>query len=461
MRYGIICLLLFFTAPLQAWELSDVADCAWNRNPRLAEDSIGLLKARNDYDKVKYGAILPRLEASVAFGPAPGFRYTYDSTLLSSSNGMNVYARDSSRHYAWDHWGPYFGTELRLAQPLNVQQLRSGLAAARGAITVQQATLNGKREGYLKEATEYYLGYVYAHTMINLLAPAIRKLDRADSAMQEKLDNDDEDASQTDLLQLRIGRLTADKGIDEARTGLTRAEKGLRFVLGLRPEDPLIISDTDLFQFADLPPRDSLAANLRHADLRRLEAGIDAKRSLLEYRKATMGPVIAIFAELDYTKAWVANRNENSKDILVTDPINSMGGKFGLGFTWDINFWSRKRDYIGAELELEELRRKEAYARPGLTAKLDEAYARYESANRLVELTARARDAAENWLKGVALQVDADSSREGDLVNPYSKYLDLQHQYLEAVYERDQRVLDVLEAAGWLTPEAIKARKSS
>jgi len=463
MRNGACCLLLL-CACSYAWELSDVSRCAWEHNPRLSEDSVGLLQARNNYDKVKYGAILPRLELGVAFGPAPGFRYNYDSSLHVSkhtgSSSDSFYVRDSSTTYAWDHWGPYFGTQISVAQPLNVQQLRSGLSAAKSGIAVQEAALVGKRQDYLKEAAEYYLGYVFARTMIDILEPAVRKLDGVDSSLQAKLDNDEEDASQTDLLQLRASRLTADKGLDEARTGLERAEKGLRFTLGLRPEDPLLIADKEMFQFADLPPRDSLLSDLRSPDLRRLQAGIDAKRAVMEYKKATIGPTIAIFADFSYTKAWVANRNDASnKDVLVTDPINSTSGRVGLGFNWDLNFWSKKRDFIDAKLDMEDLRRKEVYARPGLESQLSEAYARYESTGRRLAMTIKARNAAESWLKAIALQVDADSSRQRDLISPYQKFIDLQHEYWDAVYQRDMCILEVLQKAGWLTPKALEARK--
>jgi len=439
-------LLLLCATPF-AWDLGDLSRIAWEQNPRLSEDSTSLLLARNRLEKVKYGAILPRFEIGVAYGPAPGFSYHV------SPNG------DSTRNYAWWPLGPYFGTEIRLAQPLNIQQLRSGLAAARSGIAVEQVKLGAKRQDYLKEAAEYYLGYVFARQMRELLEPALAKLDRADSSMQAKLDNDDEDASQSDLLQLRANRLGADKGLEEAHLGEERAEKGLRFVLKLSPEDPLPIADKEIFPFEDLPSLDSMRAVFAPSDLQQLKAGIAAKKALLDLQKAQMGPTIAVFADLDYTKAWVANRDRANKDVLITDPINTIGGKVGLGFSWELNYWSKSRNAVEAQLELEALRRKEVYARAGLDSKFSEAYARYASSGRKVKFTLRARDAADSWLKAVALQVDADSTRERDLIAPYQKYLDLQHEYLDAIYQRDLRALEVLRLASLLTPERLVRRK--
>ncbi len=451
MRRALLGLILL-TAPIFAWNLSDVSRIVLDRNPRLSEDSVELDQARNNYDKVKYGAILPRFELGVAYGPAPGFRYDTDTNKIT-------HAVDSVRKYSWWPLGPYFGTQISLAQPLNVEQLRSGLKAARSGIAVEQHKLFGKRQGYLKEAAEYYLGYVFARTMIDLLEPALSKLDKADSSLQAKLDNDEEGASQTELLQLHCNRLTADKGLEDARTGLERAEKGLRFVLGLRPEEPLLIEEKELFQFEDLGAWDSVKGTMDPAELRQLRSGIEARSALVDLQKAQMGPTIAIFADLSYTKAWVANRNDANKDVLITDPINSLGGKIGLGFNWQLNFWSRSRSYISAQMDLEALRRKEAYARPGLEAQLAEAFIRYQSLGRKLAFTEKARNAAESWLKAVALQVDADSTRERDLVAPYQKYIDLQHEYFDVVYQRDLLTLEILQKTGHLTPEVLARRK--
>lgn len=438
--------VLLLCASSFGWDLADVSRIAWSDNPRLSEDSSSLLLARNRLEKVKYGAILPRFELGVAYGPAPGFSYSVNDK------------GDSTRSYQWWPMGPYFGSEIRLAQPLNVHQLRSGLSAARSGIEVERIKLEAKRQDYLREAAEYYFGYVYARQMRDLLEPALRKLDRADSTMQAKLDNDDEDASQSDLLQLRSSRYAADKGMDEAITGMERAEKGLRFVLKLSPTDPLPVSDLELYQLSDLPGLDTMRAAFAPSDLRLLQAGIKAKQSLVELQKAQMGPTIAIFADLSYTKAWVANRNRQNKDVLITDPINSLGGKFGLGFSWELNFWAKRLNYREAQLDVEALRRKEVYAQAGLDSKFSESYARYASSNRRVKYAQRARDAADSWLKAVALQVDADSSREKELISPYQRYLDLQHEYLDAVYQRNLRILEVLGAASLLTPDRLTRR---
>jgi outer membrane protein TolC len=444
--------LFLATASCFAWNLSDVSKIVLDRNPRLSEDSVELEQARNNYDKVKYGAILPRFELGVAYGPAPGFRYDTATNPLT-------HTVDSVRKYSWWPLGPYFGSQISVAQPLNVQQLRSGLKAARGGIAVEQHKLFGKRQGYLKEAAEYYLGYVFARTMIDLLEPALAKLNKADSTLQAQLDNDEEGASQTELLQLRCNRLTADKGLEDARTGLERADKGLRFVMGLRPEEPLLIEEKELFQFADLGSWDSVRGTMDPSELRQLRSGIEARSAMVDLQKALMGPTIAIFADLSYTKAWVANRNDANNDVLITDPINSLSGKIGLGFSWQLNFWSRSRNYISAQLDLEALRRKEAYAKPGLEAQLAESFVRYQSLGRKLVFTEKARNAADSWLKAVALQVDADSTRERDLIAPYQRFLDLQHEYFDVVYQRDMVTLEILQKSGHLTPEALTLRK--
>lgn len=429
-------------------KLADVVRQTLSRQPQLAEDSMDLDKATSQVDLLRRKVILPRLDVSVGFGPAPGFRYSY----VLDNGGNKI---DSTRQYAWWPMGPTFGSEIQVAQPLNIGRLRAGMRAARAGVKVASAELDAHRADLVKEVLTYLFGYQYATRSRRMLDEAFVQLDSVENALQEKIDNDDEDASQTDLFQLRIARYELEKSLQEARLGQKRARTGLAFALGMLDPDSLRISDSLLEPLPELPPYDSLVAGLAHPDLLRLKAGLEAKSALVDVQRGSLGPDMYVFGKFSYTKAWVANRNRQNQDVLITDPLNDVSGMVGLGMTWHLNFWNQLGEVHKAELDWQQLRRKEAYARNGLAALLRDAWLKYMALGERQESAQKAKNAAEAWLKSVAIQVDLDPSKGKDLVGPYKSLLDFQNKYWDAVHERNKAALEVLQAAGHLLDSPI------
>jgi len=434
-------------ANAQGLSIPDVVRLALEKQPQLAEDSLSLAKARQQLELLPRKVILPKFDVSVGFGPAPGFRYHLDTNVIDY-RGRQFTSLDSTRSYAWWPLGPTFGTQVEVAQPLNVGKLRAGMRAAKAGVRVATAELDANRQTEVKKVLEYLFGLQYANRMVILLEDANAKVDSLDSAMQAKLDNDEEDVSQTDLFQLRIGRFELEKSLQEARLGRNRAREGLSFSLGLPSPDSLHLADSLIQPLAELPPYDTLSTDFAHPDLVKLQAGLDAKQALVDVERASLGPDIYLFGKFSYTKAWVANRNQANQDVLVTDPLNDVSGLFGLGFTWHLNFWNQLGNVRVAELDWQQLRRKQAYARTGLQAQMKDAWLRYRTLGERIESARKARDASESWLHVVGQQADLDPTKSKDLVVPYKNWLDFQNKYWEAVYQRNLAALEVLLGSG-------------
>lgn len=439
---------IFFSVGAQAGglKISDVVHRTLGRQPQLAEDSISLQQSRSQIERLKRKVVLPEFEVSVGFAPAPGFRYEYVKGIGQDSARVV----DSTRKYAWWPLGPTFGTEISVAQPLNVGKLRAGMKAARAGVRVAEAELNGRRQTYVKQSLEYLFGFQYANRMIVMLKEANQRLDSVQNALQTKLDDGDEDASQTELFQLKIGRFELEKSLQEARLGRARAREGLAFVLGYPASDSMEINDSLLEPLPEIGPYANIETKFAHPDMARLKAGLDAKSSLVDVERANMGLDIFVFGKFSYTKAWVANRDEQNKDVLITDPLNTAGGMLGLGFRWHLNFWSQLAEVKRAELDWQQLRRKEVYARRGLLALAKDAWLRYDAMGQRQRSAKIALDAADGWLKSVGQQVDLDPSRGKDLIAPYKTWLDFQNKYWDSVHERNKLALEVLLATGTL-----------
>ncbi len=441
-----VLLALCVVSGAQELSMSDLVRRTLQHQPQLSEDSMDLDRAVNQVDLLKRKVILPRFEVSVGFGPAPGFRLMPNPDTTKS---------DTVRQYAWGEIGPTFGTDINIAQPLNVGRLRAGMVAARANVRLAIAELDVHRSDVVKDVLNYLFGYQYATRTRVMLEEASTRLDSVETSIQTKIDNDDEDASQTDLFNLRIGRYELEKSLQEAKLGQKRARQGLAFSLGVSDPDSMRITDSLLEPLAELPGIDTLVQALAHPDLRRLSAGLDAKKALVEVERASLGPDMFIFGKFSYTKAWVYNRNKQNQDVLVTDPLNSVSGMIGVGMTWHLNFWSQLGEVHRAELEWQQLRRKEAYARKGLESLLRDAWLKYSSLGERQISAQKGKDAAEALLHSIAIQFDVDPSKGKDMIGPYKTLLDFKNKYWETIYERNKAALDVLQASGKLLDSPV------
>ncbi|MEK7392375.1 MAG: TolC family protein, partial [Fibrobacterota bacterium] len=247
-------------------KLSDIVARTLRYQPQLAEHAMDLERAQSQVDLLKRKVILPRFDVTVGFGPAPGFRYQLDSSNVTHDSTTGLYSGkvDSTRKYAWWPMGPTFASEIEIAQPLNVGKLRAGMRAARAGVRVAAAELDANRTSSVKEVLGYLFGFQYATRMRNMLEEANTRLDSVETALQEKLDNDEDDVSQADVFQLRIGRYELEKSLQEAKLGQNRAREGLAFSLGYETPDSLQLADSLLQPLPELPAFDTLANHLAH-----------------------------------------------------------------------------------------------------------------------------------------------------------------------------------------------------
>lgn len=446
MRFAILPLLIAGPLVAQGLTLGTFVETVLRNQPRLAEDSLGIVRAKNQVDRLYKEAILPKFELSAAFGPAPGFRYITEESATAQGSFDTT-----GREYEWWPLGPYFGTELEIAQPLNADRFRSGMKAARAGVRVAKARFEVRRQDEAREALTYWFGFQYANRMVSLLESARTRIDSVQGVLQKKLDDEEEGANLDDLLNLKIGRLTLEKGLVEARLGRERARAAMVFFMGSKPGTPVVLKDSLLSPLPELPGLDTLLLRFQHPDLAQLEAGLAATKAMVEVERGALGPDIFIFAKFQYTKAWVANRDEKNRDVLVTDPINSVSGAFGLGVRWRLNYWSQQTAVRRAELDWRALKRKETYARDGLELYLKDSWMRYRALGDKITEVQKAIEACEALLESVVAAMDLDPDRAKDLVGPYKSWVDLKSQYYDLLHQRSLVTLEVLRNAGLVT----------
>jgi outer membrane protein TolC len=408
-------------------------------------------------------AILPKFSIEAGMGPAPGLKDRFDSTSSffvdkTSLPWDTTRIRSTQKDYNFNEWGPFFGIEATMVQPLNLSRYTAGKRAAEANVRVAEAQFQKERMDISEEAQQRYFQRVYAGQMLSILQGASKELDRAQKKMEGLLDEGDANVKQTDLLELKAGRYTLDKARNEAGLGVSRADLALRFLLQAADSGAVVPKDSALSMRPEvLPSLDSLKmlTLLNHPDLKRLANGLAARRELVRVAKGEMGPDIFLFGSFKYTKAWSPLRSSGGEDPFARDPLNELTGVGGLGMRLNLNFWSRYEKVRKEKIELTQLERTEAYAARGLLLKLQDEYLQMLNCKANVAEAQKSLRAAEAWLKGAAMKYDLDPSNAKDLISPYKTALGARRDYYEAVLNYDLAVAKVIKSIGWTLGDYI------
>ncbi len=421
--------------------------------PLLLESEITVEQKKLALKKLEMSAWLPKFQINMGFGPAPGLENIPDSNFIVTGAGRNdsVWVENSHRRYDLSSWGPFFGVDVGVIQPLNLYRYRSGTNAAKLAIKVTEAEHYKEKLKVSKEAVEIYYGYLMAKELLREITQAEIDFDKAEETIEELLDDESESVSQKDLLKLKASRYRLVKAKNQTLTGLARAKLGARFYLFLKSKT-FAPKDTVLLPLSlVLPPLDTLKlwTLKNHPDLKRLEHGLAARREMLKVARGELGPDIFLFGTFKYAKAWSAKREAGEREAFASDPLNEIDGAAGLGMRLRLNFWSRIQDFKKKKLELKKLKRTEIYAARGLLGRLEEAYVQLEEARLNMKAARASLRAAEAWLKGAAMDYDLDPTLAMDLISPYKEALNGRNNYYQSIFEYNKAVVKVILSVGW------------
>ena len=413
-------------------------------DPMLAESRFSTEAKKNKISEIKAAAILSKFEISMMVGPAPGLKETVDDW------GDTVDTWDFTK------MGPFFGTEIKAVQPLNYGQYKVGKKAAEADLRQTEMSVIGKEHEKSVELQTYYYNYLLALEMNRLAADAKKQMDRAEEKLEEALDDDDPNVSQTDLLRLKASRHTLDEAIIDAENGLARVKLAVKFSLGLDSNETFAPMDTVLAErpeyFPTLDEAKELAVR-HHPDLKRLNAGLEARQYQLQLAEAKLGPQFFLMGEFTYVKSWAGNRTAVQKNAFAQDAVNKISGAIGFGVRYNLNFWRSWSSYVSARTELRGLKLKENYASEGILLQMEEQYIQTQGAKAKLESLRSSLRASESILKSAAMKYDLDPSNTSELVSAYKDNLMLQKSYYYAVCKYNIAFAELISRMGFSLSE--------
>ena len=426
----------------QAIEMSLAADPRIKEREQLVEVARGMLQEvqGNAGWRVSANAFIG-LTTSVEGGFYEGGAFSCTTLPCTPRSDSDDYDGLSD----WTH------LEFALIKPLyTFGKIERYGEAAQGNIDLKRGELKQTRGDIVYDTKRAYFGYLTARDIRYFLEDMQSRLDKVISEVERELKEETGESKQSDLYALQSARGLIAKYAYQARAVESISLDGLRVLTGVGLGADLEVADSRLepvpFPRIELAEFQALALQGR-AEMVQLEAGLRARRALVEAKKAERLP--DIYAGVIGTYSYASGR-ERLDNPYLTDPFNGGGLTPVVGVKWDNVFGASTARVNQALAELEALNYKKAFALMGVPFEASEAYANahanFESQRALADGAAASR----RWVVAALADFSAGFETADKLAEAVRNYALIQAEYLRTINDYNMNVAQLARMTGEL-----------
>jgi outer membrane protein TolC len=418
--------------------LADAERRALANSPALA-DAVAQLHLSEAQRKRASGAkYLPEFKLRNVWGPIPRQRGEFnDAGVLTSP--------DTALGFSDLRW--FTQLDLTIVQPLlTFGKISSRVDAAGHGVEVAEAGLEVSEADVLLGVRQLYWGVVLG----NELGGVMRRLRDRVAEAEDKLNEQYEkgEATQNDMFKFTLFKYEVGRRGREVQAGVTQAREGLRAMIGLPSGVPIRVEADELLSVE--VTLDSLdvyiaMAEANRPELRQLQAGIAARRSLLRAEERDRWPSLFLAGGLSMN---VAPSRFDPRNPFWRNTTNYSRAGAVLGVEWDLNFLSHKNK---ASVQRYETLRLEARVDPLLALVEKEVRAAYLRAKRAqadAEEGRAALRASENWLRAELQTYDIGVSEIKDVIDAFQANVQMETLQLRNIADFNQAVAELNRRVG-------------
>jgi len=254
-------------------------------------------------------------------------------------------------------------------------------------------------------------------------------------------DNDsDGDIRQSDLYALQAGKALISRYLAQAAAIEKIAMAGLKVLTGGSLGDALDVADK---RVRPVPLPDvgldvlTQTALKKRPEMIQLEAGLQARRSLIAARKAEKLP--NVYAGVAAIASYAPNRTRLDNPFIY-DPFNDYGATPLLGIKWDWESGVHAARVARAEAELAALVEKSTFAQRGIPFEVAEQYYQVQGGYEAVQKLAQGSRAARRWMVSSYADFEAGIGDAEDSLTAFQGYVLVHSDYLSAVNDYNMNV---------------------
>lgn len=351
--------------------------------------------------------------------------------------------------YDWKGLSDWTALQFSIVKPLyTFGKIERYVDAARGNIDVKRQDVRLQRGSTMLDVSRAYYGYLTARDTRLMLEDVLSKVDGSLSQVEKWLKADNGQARQSDLYELQAKRGLLKKYLSQAQAVETVSLNGLKVLTGVGLDGRLEVADEGLKPVA--LPATSLAdyqgkAMMGRPELTQLEAGLQARRALVEAKKAENYP--NVYAGVVGTFAYASKRDKLDNPY-VYDPFNHAGLTPVVGVKWDLAFDVVPARVAQAQAELEALLAKNRFALAGIPFEVAETYVQMQAYYRAQQDLAAGAAAARRWMVSSYADFNAGLERTERVSEALKSYATIQAEYLLTVNEYNLYVAQLAKVTG-------------
>jgi len=425
--------------------LKHAIELAFAHDPRIEEKQAFVRKARG---------LLQEAEGS------EGFRYTVNSFLAIATGVDGGFYGGGDRSCSGDCeprddlydlddglslWG---GMTFSIVKPLSTfGRLESYQKAAQHNITIKQQDVVLQRDEIGLQVVRAYYGYLTARDSRLLLEDTRGRLAGALRLVEDWLDEDSGNASQSDKFALQSGLGLLENFLAEA-VGLEQISMaGLKLLTG-REEEIIELADRRL-QEVELP-QESLdewieLARQNRVEFKQVAAGLTARRALVEATRAEERPIV--FAGVAGSLAYSPERDRLDNPHIY-DPFNHVGVSPMVGMRWQWEQGAQPARVAQAQADLDALVHKASFARLGIPFQVREQYFHMQAKYKAIGAMREGSRAARRWMIAAYSDFEAGLEEAPDIINALQVYVLAYAEYLRAVNDFNNHVSKLRSVSG-------------
>lgn len=361
----------------QVWTLEQMLERALETSPEVHEALANELVAASQLDRAKTGRL-----------PTATFTGIISPITAAEGNAVDGDTDD-------DDFGIFSKGDLKVIQPIYAfGRLRNEIRAARQGLLASEAATQKSRHAVIFAIKELYYNLLLSHQLKELLDDSQENFTKALETVEERLENDEGNATEQDLLRLRIGvagvnkeQLTLERAIAVTRSALKRH-------LRIAVQTPFKLASTKLNTVkVMLKPLDFYLNQVsqHRPEIAQLEAGLAARQARLEATRSQYYPAIFLASGFEYSVA----PNRDDQDSPFANDFNFFSGPgIALGLRWQLDFWQTRAKVAEQAAKVFQLSVQKDAAVSGIALDVERRYLEVKEFQQKVDLAQRARKAA-------------------------------------------------------------------
>ncbi len=434
------------TAETITLTLEQATERALNTDPRIAERQHFVESARALVQEVQ-GNEDWKFDGNAFLAISPGV----EGSPFENSGCVSGNCTLRSDKYDLEKNGvsPWLNFQLTIIKPLyTFGKVESYTTAAQANVQVKQDDVRIQRATTVMDVKRAYYGYLAARDGFRFLEDVRTRIAKAVDVAQKWLNEGESDMRQADIFALQAGHSLISQYIAQVDGTQKVALEGLRVLIGANSTDELQLVDNALS--AVTLPEGVLAdfqqqALLQRPEMQQVEAGLQARRALIDARRADAKP--NLYAGVAGVFSYSPNRDQLDNPY-IHDPFNQIGLTPMIGLKWDWQRGVQRARVAQEQAELSALIAKSALARQGIPFQVAEQYYQMQAQYTALQELSKGTHHARRWMVGRYADFEAGLETADRVISAFQGYVLAQTDYIKTVYEYNMRVAQLHNVTG-------------